>query len=453
MRLLSVVLLLSTVFLTRIESSSENTNREWFTNSLSAIDKQGNTPAQRFLRKYEVGAGTDEERVGLGNVVNAIKTAASKIAEDTKLRTFLLMKNKGVDVLNSLKFGDDVAVALKSSKMNTLKKYIAMFNEKYPDNTISLIGVFTARYGDDAVAKALVSAERHADSAPDVAELAKKLRAEQTSAWLEGGKSVVDVFNSLKLQDDEFVALVSRKLEVLDDYIVKFNSEKNGHETLLRALTTGFGGDDDFRLILTKAKHVPATRAKAIELENLRRWQQEQLEPKRVMKLLSLGDDVENALKSIKLRRLDEYIIEFNRMNPSKQQTLLGVLTKQYGEAGVAKAIVSAVKEENMLAVRLQKQQLEGWLHSEKSVDDVFKLLEFKKNDLSSIVSRRVETLDKYIMLYNREKSAKETLVGVFVKAFGETQLKNMLERIPATNERSEKLRRQFIEWKPLSSG
>ncbi|KAF1786930.1 hypothetical protein GQ600_15155 [Phytophthora cactorum] len=387
MRFFSIVWLVSAVFVACGECAS---------------DEQNNFPAQRSLRAYDIVVKNGEERAGFGNAINSIST---------------------VDVLNKLRFGDDAAAALKTPKLDALNKYIAMFNKENPDKKISLIGTLTARYGDDAVAKALVSAERKADSAPQLAELAKRLRAEQLSAWLDGGKSVDDVFNSLKLGADGYEALTSRKLEVLDDYIVKFNSEKNGHETLLKTLTTV-----------------------------LARWQQQKLEPANVVKLLNLDDNVGNAVKSRTLRRFDEYIIEFNKVNLNRQETLIGVLTSKYGEAGVAKALVSAVKDKDMFVMRLQKQQLEGWLHSEKSVDDVFKLLEFKK-DATAVVTRNVETLDNYIILYNKAKSTEETLVGAFVKAFGETRLDNMLKSVPVWDKKSAKLRAQFNQWKREKSG
>ncbi|KAG2850883.1 hypothetical protein PC113_g16387 [Phytophthora cactorum] len=180
------------------------------------------------------------------------------------------------------------------------------------------------------------------------------------------------------------------------------------------------------------AKRDPRTAANAMELEKFRRWQQQKLEPANVVKLLNLDDNVGNAVKSRMLRRFDEYIIEFNKVNLNRQETLIGVLTPKYGEAG--------------------KQQLEGWLHSEKSVDDVFKLLEFKK-DATAVVTRNMETLDNYIMLYNKAKSTEETLVGAFVKAFGETRLDNMLKSVPVWDKKSAKLRAQFNQWKREKSG
>ncbi|KAI9991834.1 hypothetical protein PInf_017210 [Phytophthora infestans] len=125
-----------------------------------------------------------------------------------------------------------------------------MFNNKYPDNPISLLSVFTSRYGDDG--------------------------GESASVY---GKE----------------AFTSRKLEVLDDYIAKFNNEKGGQESLLKTLTRGFGGEEKLLSILATAERNPYTHLRATELGNLRKWQHDKVEPSKVMKLLKLDGEVENA--------------------------------------------------------------------------------------------------------------------------------------------------------------
>ncbi|KAI9992036.1 hypothetical protein PInf_017416 [Phytophthora infestans] len=278
--------------------------------------------------------------------------------------------------------------------METLHQYITKFNKKNPDKAISLVGTLTTRYGDDALARALVKVPTQGQSSAEVVTLAKKLRAEQLSAWMDGGKFVDTVFSLLKLREDGHMALTSRKLEVLDDYIVKINSEKNGQETLLKTLTKEFGGESNLRRILDGAQYNAFTHAKAVELKKLKQWQGENLDPASVMKLLNLDNDVGKALKSTELRRLDEYIINFNLKNGNNQATLLGTLTKKYGDSDVAKAIVSAVKDDNMLAKRLQNQQLEGWLKKDMSVDQVFNVLDLKSAGIGAVISRNVDTLD-----------------------------------------------------------
>ncbi|KAG3143167.1 hypothetical protein PI124_g15746 [Phytophthora idaei] len=333
-----------------------------------------------------------------------------------------------------------------------------MLNEKTPDKTITLIGTLSAPYRDDAVAKALVSAERRIDSAPQLAVHAAQLRSQQLNAWLDNGKSVDDVFKLLKLGDDGYQALASRKLTVLDDYIVKFNRENPGHETtLLKTLTKGFGGEGALVPILAAAKHDMHTVTKAKELEKglLRKWRHENLEPASVMKLLKLDDDVNGVLKSRNLWTFEKYIAEFNKKNPENQVTLLGALTSKY-EGDVTRAIVSGLKNENTaaerVAARLQKEQLEGWLKRDESVNDVFKLLKFK-DDGSVVISRNLEMLEAYILLYNRAKQVDETLVGALAKGFGgESQLAEMLmgaRSFPYLNGKAKTLQNaQFKEWR-----
>ncbi|EEY56831.1 secreted RxLR effector peptide protein, putative [Phytophthora infestans T30-4] len=439
MHLFSVVLL---VVAASLACAAEDTASMRFPRGY--LDEKDSAPAQRFLRVYD--NENDEERVPVGNVLNSIMTSTLNAVESAKLKVFLLQKSSGVDVLNSLKLGDDAAAALKNSKLETLNKYVTRFNQENPDKTISLVGTLTTRYGDDALAKALVSAQTHAKSSAEMVTMAKKLRAEQLSAWLGGGKSVEDVYALLKLDEDGYLALTSRKLDVLDDYIVKINSEKNGQETLLKTLTKEFGGEKKLRAILNIAGLSYFTHVKAFELKKLIEWKNRNSEPAAVMKLLNLDNDVGKALKSTELRRLDEYIIDFNLKNPNNQATLLRTLTKKYGESGVAKAIVSAVKDDNMLAKRLQNQQFEDWLKKDMSVDQVFNVLDFKSAGIGAVISRNVDTLDKYVTLYNRKTSADETLVGAFVKAFGKKQLGNMLQRFPDTDKYSAKLRTQFRE-------
>lgn len=60
-----------------------------------------------------------------------------------------------------------------------------------------------------------------------------------------------------------------------------------------------------------------------------------------------------------------------------------------------------------------------GVAASGKSVDDVDALLKIKQDGLAAFVSRKLDTLDEYIKLFNSKKSAHESLIGVLATAFG----------------------------------
>ncbi|KAF1777686.1 hypothetical protein GQ600_4969 [Phytophthora cactorum] len=250
----------------------------------------------------------------------------------------------------------------------------------------------------------------------------------QLNAWLDNGKSVDDVFKLLKLGDDGYSSARKSKLTVLDDYIVKFNH-----------LDEGFWWGGCLGADFTAAKHDMRTVTKAKQLEKglLRQWRHENLEPASVMKLLKLDDDSRN------LWTFEKYIAEFNKKNPENQVTLLGALTSKYEEGDVARAIVSGLKNENTaverVAARLQKEQLEGWLKRDRR--------------WFCRISRNLETLEAYILLYNRAKQVDETLVGALAKGFGgESQLAEMLmgaRSFPYFNGKAKTLQNaQFKEWR-----
>ncbi|ETI43020.1 hypothetical protein F443_11955 [Phytophthora nicotianae P1569] len=417
------------------------TTSKTITNSFSAVaDNQNNG---RLLMAnsaiYEHGG----ERANFGSFVGSLKKGTSKLAESARLQKFLLQKRNGVEVMKSLKFGYSVETALKSSKLETLNKTLR----------------------EDAVVKALVSAEMNVESAPNVA---KQLQADQLSIWLNSDKSVDDVFQLLKIVQrfDPPAKLDSPKLELLDEYIAKLNSERHGHETLLDALKRGFGGDDKLVSILARAKESPRTvdKAKGLERGLLQQWGQEKLDPTRVMNLLKWDDNPGDALESGKLETFEKYIAQFNKNNPDKEVTLVGMLASKYGEIGVAEASAFTLKygvantmnvdtSTDLMAAKLQKQQLELWLNGGMTVDDVFKLLKFEER-VRFGTGLKLDTLDEFILLYNRVKKADETLEDVLTRGLGnDGRVAEMLAKLDAldsneTKKQARKLqKRLFSKW------
>ncbi|ETL77516.1 hypothetical protein L917_21542 [Phytophthora nicotianae] len=456
------VLLVAIVLLACVDSASDNAAST--ATKCFPVANKSFLPTRRFLRAYATVHKDSEERVNVGNF--ALQEGVSKLAESARLKKFLLKKKTGVEVLNSLKIGDDIAAALESSRLGTLTKYIAKFNKKNPDKTISLIETLTTRYGGSAVEKALASVERSTDSSPKVVDLVKQLRSEQLTFWLHNDNSVDDVFELLNsaYAGPEFFA--SPLFRILDHYIAKFNSEKQGQETLIKTLTRGFRGESNFVWLLAGAKqqtHDPRIVNMAQELEEglIRQWRHEKVEPVAIMKVLKLDNGAENALRSENLEMFDKYITLLSKNSQHNEVTLLGILTSKYGEANVAKAIAPALRREKanteLIAARLQQQQLKGWLENGMSPDDVFKLL-WLYNGKRLVIAQQwdmLDTLDEFIMLYNRYNRAKPSdqtsLVRVLANSYGESKLAKLLVtrlEAPLFMSKAAKLQKaQFREW------
>ncbi|KAG6615993.1 putative secreted RxLR effector protein [Phytophthora cinnamomi] len=417
----------------------------------SLASNQDTIPAKRLLRVSETTNQYDEERVDLAGLA---KAGASKVTGATStLSSWLYHNANGVQVLRNLQLGDDIAAALRSSKLEMLRNYVAMFNEKHPNSKISVIGTLTAHYGDDVVAMALVTAQRRQGTKA----LATQLREDQLAGWLKNDKSVVDVFKLLNLGDDGYQALTSQKLDVLDDYITLFNRKKLAEKTLLATLSTGFGGERKLAKLLITAKEDITTRGRALELQSelFNKWFARKLQPDEILQGLKLGDNVQEALNDINLQTLINYISFVNKKNPANEVSLIGTLTAHYGDAIVLKALIAAkgVHSTKDIATVLQLQQLEGWLTSGKSVDDVYALLKFPEDDLAVFVSPELGVLEDYIKLFNRQKSGDETVVKALAVGFGgDDQLAMALEdarRYPLLNAKVTQLQKaQFARWK-----
>nr|QMU24892.1 PaRXLR68 [Phytophthora agathidicida] len=445
---LSSTVLLGAVLLTYSDCASTTT-----ASKITVVDtpagvhsfssNQNNIQTKRFLRSH------DEERAGFAELA---KAGVSKIIDPFKLQKHLDEDKSAVQVLGKLKLGYDALDAVKNSKLEMLSKYVDMVNDKHPNSKISLIGTLTARYGDDSVAQALAATEQY----PKLAKKVKKLRNDQLTAWLDGGKSVDDIFRLLKLRNDDYEALASLKLEVLEAYIKKFNSDKSAHETLVKTLEAGFGGENALASIITTAKAYSRTSAKAKELDArlISHWLEDNMLPERVFTLLKLDRNVDDVLSNGKLGTFVNYIAEFNKINPNKEVSLLATLTTNYGEVAVAKALVFGRQYSvtKILATKLQAEQLKKWLDSGRSVDDVFKLLKLQDNELASVTSREIDALDEYIKLFNREEGGEETLLKALATGFGgESQLASILMSAKTHSTMSSKPYRlqnaQFNQW------
>lgn len=320
-------------------------------------------PPKRLLRSSE----DSEERVGFDTLTGLAKAGASKVTGTTVLDTWLFHNVNGVQVLAKLQLGDDIAAALTSSKLKTLRKYIAMYNNKHTNTPTSLIETLTAHYGDDVVAKALAVAQKQ----PNTEALATQLRKNQMAIWMRKDRTGVDIFKLLSSGDDGYFTLTN--LEILDDYIKLFNREKSAHETLLATLTTGIGSERRLAELLVVAKANPTTREKALELQSalFDKWLARKLRPETILRGLKLDDNVENALTNRNLQTLINYISVFNKNNPTSEATLIGTLIAHYGDDVVATALLSVKKVAGTkdMATVLQIQQLGRWFKSGKSVD------------------------------------------------------------------------------------
>ncbi|KAG3097116.1 hypothetical protein PI124_g15700 [Phytophthora idaei] len=347
------------------------------------------------------------------------------------------------------KLDDGMDKALTSPDLKTMETYVKELNVKNQNNKASVIGIFTTHYGDDAVAKALVTAQRKAKMVDDAKRI-RQLRNAQLLTWLNSEKSVDDVFKLLKLREHGYIALASRKMEVLDDYMKLVIRTNSGEETLLQTLTMGFGGERKLARQLVLAKKDPRTRELATALQNalLNKWLASSMQPASVLKKLKLDSGMDDVLSYLNRHTLARFISMYNARNPDSKTSLVGALSAQYGDDIVAKRLMTGSTKENTEAAakQLRSEQLEEWLNSQKSIDDVFQLLKLRDDGYLVLTSRKLEVLEDYIALFNREKGIHETVLKTLTTGFGgESGFKQIL-RVAKFN-RFTRERTTLLEW------
>ncbi|KAF4138877.1 hypothetical protein GN958_ATG11834 [Phytophthora infestans] len=330
------------------------------------------------------------------------------------LNKWVTDKLQPVNVLQRLRLDRGVTKAMTDLNRDTLTRYISLFKTHNPSSKTSFIGTLSAHYGDDAVAKALVTASSDASTK----EGAIQLRSEQLTDWLNNEKTVDEVFKLLKLRDDGEVGLISHKLEALKDYIKLFNRERTGDETLLKTLTTGFGGESGFSNILLAAKADRRTNTVAMSLQSelLHQWLKSGLQPGSVLKKLKLDRGITEALSDGNIHTLTAYISLYSTQNPSNAVSLIKILSAHYGD-DVAKALAMDDFATTELASNLLTQQLQLWL---KSVGDVFAILNVGHLDFLSMKSQKLQILDSYLKMYNAKNPLDaKSMFAVVRKGFG----------------------------------
>ncbi|KAG3235428.1 hypothetical protein PI124_g19535 [Phytophthora idaei] len=399
MRLYSVALLVAAVLLVTIEraTSIELTIADYPTVLRSLADHQNGVAPKRLLRYYDEDC---EERAIGGGTISVLATklrgGASKLAEK-----LLKISKYEAQVAAKLDLGriDDT---LTSSKLQHLAK-----------------------------TKALVTAENGATSQVFAGQI-QALRKDQLTRWLNGGNTADDIFKLLKIGDDGYSMVVSRKLEVLDDYVKLVNSNNSDKTSLINTLIKGFGGDDKVVELLRTAKTHPRPMAKATELETslLSMWAGDGQLPANVFQWLKLYDNVDNAFTDDNLNKFVKYVDDFNLKEPINKKSALEIYTNSFGEAAVAIKLVSAMNNPRTrrVAIELQTQQLKGW----KSVDAVFAILKITRKEEAAITSQKLDVLEKFIL----SKGGEQKMIQTLTEKFGGTgKLATILESASTTAE------------------
>ncbi|GMF36249.1 unnamed protein product [Phytophthora lilii] len=155
-------------------------------------------------------------------------------------------------------------------------------------------------------------------------------------------------------------------------------------------------------------------------------------------KLMSLDNAADGLLANPHLTAWIDYMKLYNNANPTKKASLIAILTKYYGDDGVAKIIEAAkkVRDTSRMAKRLQTEQIQRWLVLEKSPKDVYKLLKLNDGFFKLSKFEKYDVFEKpqlatwvaYVDEFNKANPSKTTTTySILVSHYNDKTLANLL--------------------------
>ncbi|KAI9912601.1 hypothetical protein PsorP6_006571 [Peronosclerospora sorghi] len=335
-------------------------------------------------------------------------------------------KALGMDVFKEFQVSDNALSTLTSPKLPQL---ISLYSESLEEQ-IKLSDLFTERYGDGQMALLLV--DKRYSSGGVASDIAVTLLRGQLAGYLQKELSPGEVFKTLKQPIDENV-FGDARLEVLEKYIGMYNAKNFGAETLVKVLTSVMNGEDKLFASITAAKAHSPLRERALKVEKslIDGWKHaEHLNPEALLHRLGIEQSLDQL---ISLEAVWNYIAYYNSHNPEKQFSLVRWLTETIDEDVLERGLVKATGTDSTkeIAAALQQEQLELWLASKKTVDEVFILLKLKDEGHKLFESPKMETLNMYMEKFNakgkKPDEALVTMFGVLLHAFGDSNLALLL--------------------------
>nr|AEK80833.1 Avh175.2 [Phytophthora sojae] len=183
---------------------------------------------------------------------------------------------------------------------------------------------------------------------------------------------------------DKFKGLISSKsaTESLEQWVTKGKPVNK----VFSSLSLGKVGDtlffNAFQLIEV-AKKVTSTETLALRLqgEQLQYWAALGKSPDEVFNLFTLGAAGERLFSKPEFAAWVKYVDDFNVKNPTKTTSTIPTLLYHHTDGTLAELIALAKKSDatNSIATKVGNAQMNAWLSSGKSADDVFMLLKLYK--------------------------------------------------------------------------
>ncbi|KAL3666352.1 hypothetical protein V7S43_008604 [Phytophthora oleae] len=332
----------------------------------------------RSLRTRNVGDSGDEERAGGGiSVPTTDKLAtlfkSSKVT-DEQLQKWLDIGTSADIVFYRMKLAKARTWIFSNPQFSKWVQYADDLSATASGKGTSAISTLTAQYGDDYLYKMLKAAKTDSSSK----ELASRLQIDQLKRWIAIGKDPDEVYKLYDLNYAGRRLLRDPQFSAWTKYVDDLNAKHEGAVSMIPTLRKHYSDADLFKMA-EAAKSVDELESMGLKLENafVQFWVNDKQTPAKVLAELRLeatAKTLESPLFGLLAKFTDAYNVQF----PKTKTTMIKTFTHTFGDEKVAK-MLAAVKTNDWkakkIATELETAQLQMWLSSGKSVDDVYNLL------------------------------------------------------------------------------
>ncbi|KAF4128978.1 hypothetical protein GN958_ATG21809 [Phytophthora infestans] len=292
----------------------------------------------------------------------------------TQINSWKASGKTPVDVYKILHADAEVSDLLKSPTLKTWISYVV----KLKENPYELLLLNLKTHYDDA-ALAQVFAVAKGDAATTA--LAGKMETLLLKKWQEKDKTMIDVFQLLKLNTKSpKELLVSPVLSTWMSYTLLL--KKNPYELLFKAIKkTGIDDAGLAKMVGTAEQIDSSIVAQKMQHQQLKIWKREGKSATDVFRLLGLKKEGDKLFESPVWSTWTGYLDRTDRTAVYKETIL--VLKTQFGDERLTN-IISKAKDVDSTADTAEKLERSFWWAMGLTSDDLFNLLKLKHKGFES---------------------------------------------------------------------
>ncbi|EGZ07885.1 hypothetical protein PHYSODRAFT_526094 [Phytophthora sojae] len=359
-------------------------------------------------------------------------TVAEKV-EELLLSSWTTEKKSADDVFKLLQLKNEGETLFKDPSFSRWVSYVRSIDEKNADT--HMYTILRTAYGDDELAPMLVGAKKSGMGDEISSVIAGKIEAIQLEKWLSDGKTAVDVFKLLKIENAVENAVWNPRTRMWVDYVTELDS-KNADDVIFTVLKSYYS-DEKIGEMIQFGWYSNADIAERLANTAIAKWRQDGKTADNVFDFL-LKDHHRYIFETRDIHTWVSYVTKMDKESPYK--TMFEVLQKRFDEKQLGDMLYKAEKVGGTRDIAV-KLELELWLSQKKSATGVFTHLNLASAENELFTRSSLPVWISYVTKLAKmdEEMAYEEMLSVLTTIFSNKRLERM-QTVPTVIDGSEKL-------------